>query len=160
MAERRQPAAGMVVVAESGEGKLSQAVLAGRHVLRADEPEALGGADLGPDPYAYLLASLGACTSMTLRMYAERKGWNLTHVMVHLRHGRVHAEDCRSCEAATGLVDVIVREVELEGDLTEEQRRRLLEIADKCPVHRTLTGQMRIATGLVGRAGPPTGGEE
>lgn len=151
---------GTVIVAESHEGRWAQVVRAGNHVLRADEPASLKGNDLGPTPYDFLLAGLGACTSMTVRMYAERKGWKLGHVEVLLRHGRVHAEDCAECETRHGKVDVIQRNIRLEGELDEEQRRRLLEIAEQCPVHRTLSGEVRIVTGLVGTPSPPTGGEE
>jgi putative redox protein len=142
-------APGTVVVAESGEGRLTQLLLDGRHRLRADEPVAVGGDDAGPDPYALLLMSLGACTAMTLRLYAERRKWPLERVIVRLRHGRIHAEDCATCETKTGLVDHIDREIELQGALEAEQRGRLLAIADKCPVHRTLTAEVDIATRLI-----------
>lgn len=149
-----------VTVAETHEGRFTQAVTAGNHTLRADEPSAMGGTDLGPDPYALLLGALGACTAMTLRLYADRKQWPLRHVEVLLRHGRVHASDCAECEAKIGMVDLIVRDIVLEGDLDEEQRRKLLEIAEKCPVHRTLTGTVKVVSGLMGRATTVTGGEE
>lgn len=138
-----------VVVAETGEGPLTLAVMVGRHTLRADEPEARGGSDAGPSPHQYLLAALGACTAMTVRLYARRKQWPLEHVEVRLHHTR--AEDDS---------ETIVCEVMLTGALDEDQRKRLLEIAEKCPVHRTLTGDLRIVTGLVGRPAPVTGGEE
>ncbi|MGE5546268.1 MAG: OsmC family protein [Solirubrobacterales bacterium] len=153
-------AATVVTVAETHEGRYVQAAVAGGHTLRVDEPQAAGGNDAGPTPYDLLLAALGSCTSMTLRMYAERKGWNLRHVEVRLRQGRIHAEDCAECETKTGTVHLIVRDIVLEGDLDEERRRRLLEIAERCPVHRTLTGEIRIVTGLVGKVMPPDGGEE
>ena len=139
-----------VVVAETGEGPLTQAVMVGRHTLRADEPEALGGNDAGPSPHQYLLAALGACTAMTVRMYARRKDWPLEHVEVRLRHGRIPEEKA----------EIITREVVLSGALDDDQRQRLLEVAEKCPVHRTLTGDLRIATGLGSRPAPVTGGEE
>src|ERR1700687_903941 len=117
----------------------SQQILAGAHALTADEPVEGGGADIGPAPYDLLLAALGACTSMTLGMYARRKLWPLESVTVRLRHSRVYATDCAECETKEGMLDRIDRDIELTGDLTAEQRAKLLEIADKCPVHRTLT---------------------
>jgi uncharacterized OsmC-like protein/alpha/beta superfamily hydrolase len=144
--EEEVPEEGLVVVAESGEGRLAQTVRSGRHRLRADEPASLGGDDLGPGPYDLLLAALGACTSMTLRLYAERKQLPLARVSVRLRHDRVHAKDCADCETREGRVDEIRREVILEGELDEAARARLLEIADKCPVHRTLTHEVKIRT--------------
>ena len=137
-----------VVVREIGRG-LSQEIGAGRHALRADEPAASGGGDTGPDPYALLLSALGACTSMTLRMYADRKGWPLEGVTVRLSQQKTHARDCAECETHDdSRIDRISREIELRGALTDEQRRRLLEIADKCPVHRTLVGVKQIVTTL------------
>jgi len=137
-----------VVVAETGEGPFAQAIRAGRHRLPADEPPSMGGADTGPTPYGLLLASLGACTSMTLRMYARRKKIPLERVAVRLRHAKIHAADCAECETRSGRVDRIEREIELAGDLDAEQRRRLLEIADRCPVHRTLHGEVHVETRL------------
>lgn len=139
---------GEAEVAESGAGKFEQRVLVGRHRLVADEPESAGGADAGPSPYGFLLAALGACTSMTLRMYADRKGWPLEGVRVRLRHAKIHAEDCADCETAKGMLDEIEREITLHGDLDEEQRRRLMEIADRCPVHRTLHSEVKIRSRL------------
>ena len=137
-----------VVVAESGEGKFTQTVRAGDHHLVADEPRSVGGDDLGPGPYDYVLAGLGACTSMTIRLYADRKGWPLERVTVGLDHRKIHAEDCADCETTSGKLDEIERWLVFEGDLDEEQRARLLEIADKCPVHRTLTHEVRIRSRL------------
>jgi uncharacterized OsmC-like protein/alpha/beta superfamily hydrolase len=137
-----------VRVAEAGEGRFAQLVTAGRHRLRADEPTAVGGDDSGPGPYDLLLASLGACTSMTLRMYAEQKKWPLARVTVDLKHDKVHAEDCAECETREGKIDRIERVLTLEGDLEDAQRARLLEIADKCPVHRTLHSEIWIETTL------------
>ncbi len=137
-----------VVVAESGEGKFTQTVRAGDHHLVADEPRSFGGDDLGPGPYDYVLAGLGACTSMTIRLYADRKGWPLERVTVGLDHRKIHAEDCADCETTSGKLDEIERWLVFEGDLDEEQRARLLEIADKCPVHRTLTHEVRIRSRL------------
>jgi uncharacterized OsmC-like protein/alpha/beta superfamily hydrolase len=138
-------AEGSVVVAENGIGPLGQAITAGRHVLTADEPVPIG-ADGGPSPYDLLLAALGACTSMTVRMYANRKKWPLKRVTVRLRHSRIHAADCADCETRVGLLDRIDRTIQLEGDLDDEQRQRLLEIADKCPVHRTLGAEIAVRT--------------
>jgi uncharacterized OsmC-like protein len=118
------------------------------HVLLADEPVSLGGENKGLTPFELLLASLGSCTVMTLRMYADRKGWPLTGVRARLSHERVPARDCESCESSEGFVTSISRTLELEGELTRNQRDRLLEIAEKCPVHRALTGEIRIQTAL------------
>jgi putative redox protein len=142
------PDQGEVVVRETGEGRFAQEIGAGRHGLRADEPGSAGGRDTGPTPYALLLAALGACTSMTLRLYAERKRWPLERVTVRLSHEKVHARDCEECETREGRVDSIEREIALEGALDDEQRRRLLEIADRCPVHRTLHSEVRIRSRL------------
>ena len=141
--------AGEVLVSESGEGKFTQIVRAGRHRLRADEPPSMpGGLDTGPSPYDYLLAGLGACTSMTLRLYAERKGLPLEWIAVHLKREQIHAKDCADCETREGMLDQIERTLELPGPLEASQRQRLLEIADKCPVHRTLTSEIKIRTKL------------
>ncbi len=139
------PQEGSVRVVEEGSG-LAQTIEAGKHLLRADEPEGAGGQDRGPTPYDLLLASLGSCTGMTLRMYAKRKGWKLDHIHVTLSHSKVHANDCDECEDAEGYVDVIERIIKLEGDLSMDQQQRLLEIADKCPVHRSLQSNIRIRT--------------
>jgi len=120
----------------------------GRHHLTADEPTSLGGADAGVNPYELLLASLGACKAITLRMYADRKGWPLAGVSVALDQQRVHASDCEECETGEGFVHVIECELTLLGELDDDQRARLLEIADKCPVHRTLSGEIRVRTAL------------
>jgi uncharacterized OsmC-like protein/alpha/beta superfamily hydrolase len=138
-----------VVVAETGEGSFAQAIsVGGRHMLSADEPEDYGGADSGPSPYDFLLAGLGACTSMTMRMYARRKGLKLEQVAVTLRHDKVHAEDCTNCETQSGKVDHIERQIEITGDLTDEERGKLMEIADKCPVHRTLHSEVWVESRL------------
>lgn len=121
-------------------------ISANGHTLVADEPENLGGTDAGPNPYDYLVGALGACTAMTLRMYADRKGWPLESVTVRLGHEKIHARDCESCETENGKIDRIRINIELEGDLEESQREKLLEIADKCPVHRTLDSEMLIET--------------
>ncbi len=135
-----------VVVREAADARFAQSISAGRHALRADEPASVGGEDSGPTPYGLLLASLGACTSMTLRMYAERKQIPLDRVTVRLRHEKIHASDCGDCETREGRIDSIEREILLEGELDAATRARLLEIADRCPVHRTLHGEVRITT--------------
>jgi putative redox protein len=137
-----------VHVVESGEGKFAEDVFLGRHRLRADEPVSLGGTDSGPDPYDLLLAALGSCTAMTLRLYAERKELRLEKVSVALTHRKVHAADCAECTTREGRIDRIDRELTLVGTLDENERQALLEIADKCPVHRTLTSEVWIETRL------------
>ncbi len=139
---------GEVVVRESGAGRYAQVINADGHALRADEPVALGGDNTGPGPYELLLAGLGACTSMTLRMYAERKGLKLDRVTVTLSHDKIHAEDCAECETKEGKIDLIRRMIAIEGDLTDAERQKLLEIAGKCPVHRTLHSEIREETTL------------
>lgn len=141
---------GVVEVAQTDVQGFVCSVRAGRHTQVADEPRAVGGGDLGPSPYDYLLASLGACTAMTLRMYARRKQLPLDSVSVQLKHRRIHAEDCADCEDDGGQMTELSREIRLVGDLSDEQRKRLLEIADKCPVHRTLTERIRVVSTLVG----------
>lgn len=136
---------GLVVVSENGQGPYGQHITAGRHLLNADEPTPVGH-DTGPSPYDLLLAGLGACTSMTLRMYAARKKWPLEHVSVSLQHSRIHAADCANCETETGQLDRIERVIQLTGSLDAEQRQRLLEIADRCPVHRTLHSEVDVRT--------------
>jgi putative redox protein len=136
------------IVRGSADGFL-QEIWAGSHRLIADEPIEAGGTDKGPGPYELLLAALGACTSMTVSLYARNKKWPLESVQVRLTHSKVHAEDCADCETRAGLVDEIQREISLMGTLTEEQRAKLLEIANKCPVHRTLTSEIKIRTQLV-----------
>jgi len=137
-----------VVVRGSAAG-FAQEVFAGLHRFTADEPVADGGTDIGPGPYDLLLSSLGACTSMTVAMYARRKGWPLKGVTVRLRHSRIYAVDCAECETREGMLDRIERDIQFEGTLTGEQRSRLLEIADKCPVHRTLVSEINIRTRAV-----------
>ncbi len=123
-------------------------IRAGRHSLVADEPTDVGGTDAGPTPYDYLLSALGSCTGMTLRMYADRKDWPLEEVSVRLTHEKVHADDCAHCDQTEGKVDRIEREIDVQGDLTAEQRQRLLEIANKCPVHRTLHSEIDVQSSL------------
>jgi uncharacterized OsmC-like protein/pimeloyl-ACP methyl ester carboxylesterase len=136
----------VVVVRETRNGKFQNAVTIGPHHLLADEPAAAGGDDTGPGPYDYVLAGLGACTSMTMRMYAERKSLPLERVTVTLSHSKIHAEDCAECETRVGMLDQFDRVISMEGALDIEQRKKLMEIADKCPVHRTLTSEIRIVT--------------
>jgi putative redox protein len=123
-------------------------ILAGRHRLAADEPREVGGGDAGPDPYELLSSALAACTAMTIRMYARRKGWELGPLRVAVRHGKVHAADCAACETVGGKVDRFERVIEVEAGLSAEQREKLLEMADKCPVHRTLHGEVEVLTRL------------
>ncbi|MGH8683026.1 MAG: bifunctional alpha/beta hydrolase/OsmC family protein [Burkholderiales bacterium] len=139
---------GKVVVRETREGKFTQLVAAGRHRVRADEPVAAGGLDSGMSPYDCLLAGLGACTSMTLRLYADLKGLPLERATVELKHDKIHAVDCAECETREGRIDRIERVIRLEGALDAAQRAKLLEIANKCPVHRTLTSEITIPTRL------------
>jgi putative redox protein len=138
---------GTVIVTETTAGGYTQQIAAGHHRLVADEPRPIGD-DIGPTPYDLLLAALGACTSMTVRMYADRKGWPLERIRVTLRHSRIHAKDCADCETINGWIDHIDRGIELTGDLDDTQRQRLLLIAERCPVHQTLTSEVRIITSL------------
>jgi len=133
-----------VLVTETRASKFQQTIRAGRHTLTADEPVAAGGLDSGPNPYDLLLAGLGACTSMTLRLYADRKQLPLERVSVKLAHSRIHAEDCETCETKEGMLDRIDKEITVAGPLDEDARTRLLEIADKCPVNRTLKSEIDI----------------
>jgi len=139
---------GTVVVCETGEGKFSQWVsIGGKHTMRSDEPVKVGGDDSGPSPYDLLLAGLGSCTSMTIRMYANRKKWPLKNVVVTLSHEKSYAEDCADCADKKGAkIDHIHRNIKIIGELSDEQRKRLLEIADMCPVHRTLHSDIKVTT--------------
>jgi putative redox protein len=139
-------APGVVLVRETRKGRFQQEIISGTHHFVADEPASVGGLNSGPGPYDLLLAALGACTSMTLRLYAEQKKLPLTRVEVRLRHDRIYAVDCAECETKEGLIDHIERVITLEGDLDAKQRARLMEIADKCPVHRTLKSEVDIRT--------------
>jgi len=138
----------ITVVTETREGKFQQTVVVGPHRFLADEPVAAGGLDTGPGPYDLLTAALGTCTAMTLRLYADQKGLPLAGVSVRLTHEKIHAADCATCETKEGKIDRIDRTVALDGPLDAAQRARLLEIADKCPVHRTLTSEVEIRTAL------------
>ncbi|HKO72697.1 MAG TPA: bifunctional alpha/beta hydrolase/OsmC family protein [Bradyrhizobium sp.] len=135
-----------VLVRETRSGKFQQAISIGPHRLIADEPVRSGGEDSGPGPYDFVLAGLGACTAMTMRLYADRKSLPLDRVSVMLKHSKIHAQDCAECETRIGMLDQIDRVITIEGALDAEQRSKLLEIADKCPVHRTLTSEIHIVT--------------
>ncbi|MCP3961241.1 MAG: OsmC family protein [bacterium] len=139
---------GEVRVTGGGNG-YRQVVRAGRHELAADEPTSVGGTDVGPNPYDYLLAAVGTCTNMTLRMYADRKKWPLEGVETALRHSKIHADDCQECQSESGKIDLIEKELQVHGPLSDEQRERLLEIAGRCPVHRTMTSETVIRSRLV-----------
>jgi putative redox protein len=134
----------MATVTVHSKEQLKQEITAGKHQIIADEPFDAGGTDQGPDPYSLLLAALGACTSMTLRLYATHKNWDLQGVHVNLTIDKIYAKDCEECETKEGKIDRITREIKLEGNLTEEQQSRLREIAKRCPVHRTLTSEVSI----------------
>jgi len=136
------------VIVRGGAG-FAQEIEIGPHRLKGDEPLAFGGTDTGPSPYDFLLAALGTCTSMTISLYAQRQGWPLDSVTVLLHHSKIHAVDCAECETKEGKIDRIEREIQLTGALTTEQRAKLMEIADKCPVHRTLTSEINIRTRAV-----------
>jgi putative redox protein len=134
-----------VIVRGSATG-FAQEIQVGSHRLTADEPVSFGGTDKGPSPYDLLLAALGSCTSITISLYARRKRWPLEEVIVFLSHSKIYAADCAECETREGKIDRIEREIQLTGPLTSEQRSKLMEIADKCPVHRTLTSEINIRT--------------
>jgi putative redox protein len=144
----------VVEVEETLTGRYMQSGRAGRHALTLDEPAEVNGNDAGPGPYELLLLGLGACTSMTLRMYAELKKLPLQSVRVRLTHRKIHAQDCADCDTQEGKVDEITREIHLGGDLSDEQRARLLEIANRCPVHRTLTSEIKVRSRLGWTAAP------
>ncbi len=137
-----------VIVHGSAAG-FTQQIQAGPHRVTSDEPVEAGGANAGPSPYDLLLSALGACTSMTIAMYARRKAWPLSSVTVRLRHSRIHAVDCAECETKDAMLDRIDLDIQLDGTLTAEERAKLLEIANKCPVHRTLTSEIEIRTKLL-----------
>ena len=145
MATTEQAAPGHVIVHGTAAG-FAQEVKVGSHELFADEPVSYGGTDTGPTPYDLLLAALGTCTSMTIGLYARKRQWPLENITVSLRHSKIHAADCDNCETKEGKVDRIERDIHLTGSLTDEQRVKLIEIADKCPVHQTLTSEINIKT--------------
>jgi uncharacterized OsmC-like protein len=136
------------VMVNSGLVRYAQNISVGPHLLQADEPRDSAGNDVGPNPYELLLSALGACTSMTLCMYAERKRWPLRGVQVRLTHSKIYAEDCVACDTKRGTLDQIDVEISLIGDLSEDQRQRLMEIADRCPVHRTMVSEIQVRTTL------------
>jgi uncharacterized OsmC-like protein len=138
------------VVVRGDARSFKQQIVAGKYQLQADEPLSVGGNDEAPDPYDYLLASLGACTSMTVGLYARKSRFPLENVTVSLWHSRIHARDCEECETKEGMLDRIELEIEMTGPLTPEQRKKLMEIAAKCPIHRTLTSEINIRTRSVG----------
>jgi putative redox protein len=140
---------GTIIVHGSAAG-FAQTIAVGRHQLTSDEPTGVGGTDTGPTPYDLLLAALGSCTSMTLAMYARRKGWPLEAVTVRLRHSKVHAADCEAAEIKEGRLDHVHRDIELTGVLSDDQRARLLDLANKCPVHRTLMSEIIVESRLAG----------
>jgi len=144
--EQAEP--GHVIVHGTAAG-FAQEVKVGSHELFADEPVSYGGTDTGPTPYDLLLAALGTCTSMTIGLYARKRQWPLENITVSLRHSKIHAADCDNCETKEGKVDRIERDIHLTGSLTDEQRVKLIEIADKCPVHQTLTSEINIKTRAV-----------
>jgi uncharacterized OsmC-like protein len=135
-----------VIVVRSARSRYGQDISIGRHRLHADEPQSAGGDDAGPDPYELLMAALGACTSMTVRIYAERRRWPLESVHICVRHKKVHADDCENCEGEERLLDRLELEVSFFGALTAEQRHRLMDVAGKCPVHRTLSAPVQIVS--------------
>jgi uncharacterized OsmC-like protein len=139
--DRTEPAN---VVVHGDASSFGQEIVSGKHRLRSDEPVTAGGSDAGPNPYDYLLAALGVCTSMTVGLYARRKQLPLENITVSLWHSRIHAKDCEECETKEGMLDRIDVEVDLTGPLTAEQHAKLMEIAGKCPVHRTLTSEINI----------------
>lgn len=146
-AQRRlRPEPGELIVYEAGNGKFAQIVDDGDHRLPADEPASVGGTNTGPTPYGYLAAALGACTTMTLRMYADRKGWPVEWIATRVRHDKIHAKDCADCETKVGKIDRLNRTIEVRGGIDADMRARLLEIADKCPVHQTLERSNLIET--------------
>ncbi|MBS0422912.1 MAG: alpha/beta fold hydrolase [Proteobacteria bacterium] len=147
--EQQSPIGPGYVIVHEYDKKFTREVLTPHHRLISDEPIALGGADLGLNPYELLLAALGCCTSMTLRMYANHKQIDLQDIRVELHHDRIHADDCAGCEQQKTMIDVITRKIQLSGNLSEQQRARLLEIANQCPVHKTLQSKIKIETNLV-----------
>lgn len=145
--DQPEPVEGVLVRGRTADGFLCR-LQAGKHTLLADEPSSSGGDDIGPDPYQYLASALGTCTVMTLNMYARHKDWPVERVSCRVRHRKVHAEDCEDCETKKGKLDELEREITIEGDLDADQRQRMLEIADRCPVHRTLESEIRITSKL------------
>ncbi len=151
-----ETSAGSWTVARTRAGGFRTEIEAGGHALTGDEPEAMGGTDEGPTPYDLLAAALASCTTMTMRLYAERKGWPLEEAVARVRHEHVHAEDCAHCEAEEGKISRLTREIAARGPLTDVQRERLVEIANKCPVHRTLSSEIDVQTVLKAAASGAT----
>jgi putative redox protein len=145
MAERTEP---HVIVNGDAKG-FAQKVQVGAHRLTTDEPASYGGSDSGPSPYDLILAALGSCTSMTIGLYARKRSWPVEKISVSLWHSKIHAQDCDDCETKEGRIDRIEMEIHLDGTLTDEQRAKLMEIAEKCPVHQTLTSEINIKTRAV-----------
>lgn len=148
-ATRVHPPHGVVAACETDAGLYALDIMAGRHQLSADEPVEVGGGDVGPSPYELLAAALASCTIMTLRMYAERKGWRIGVISVVVRHEKIHADDCANCETRHGRIDRFERVIEIAGKTEDAMRAKLLEIADKCPIHRTLFNEVKVTTRLV-----------
>jgi putative redox protein len=146
--EKVIPGSGNQVLAFNDEGYTVE-LKAGKHILRSDEPESVGGNDFGPDPYSLLLSALGSCTAMTIRMYANRKGWDVDSVSVHLDHSKVYSDDCDGCESSASKIDKIEKQIRITGNLDEKQINRMMEISEKCPVHKTLNNTVVIETALV-----------
>lgn len=139
-----------VTVSENNAGKFSNLVTtSGGHSMNADEPFELGGSNTGATPYDFLLAALGSCKSITMRMYADRKGYKLKHVEVSLSHKKIHADDCESCETKKGMIDLIQSDIRIIGDLTDKERQKIYDIAERCPVHRTITNEILIKSALI-----------
>jgi uncharacterized OsmC-like protein len=148
MATTEQTEPAHVIVHGTAAG-FTQEIEIGSHELYADEPVSYGGTDTGPSPYDLILAALGSCTSMTIGLYARKRDWPLEKITVSLRHSKIHAQDCDDCETKEGRIDRIEVEIHLDGALTDEQRAKLMEMADKCPVHQTLTSEINIKTRAV-----------
>jgi uncharacterized OsmC-like protein len=142
MAEKTEPH----VIVHGTAASFAQEIEVGSHELFADEPVAFGGTDSGPSPYDLILAALGSCTSMTIGLYARKRGWPLEKISVSLWHSKIHAKDCDDCETKEGRIDRIEMEIHLDGALTDEQRAKLIEVAGKCPIHQTLTHEINIKT--------------
>lgn len=145
MAEQTEPP----VIVRGTAGDFAQKIEIGTHRIDADEPVSFGGTDSGPSPYDLILSALGACTSMTIGLYARKRRWPLEKITVSLRHSKIHAKDCEECETKEGRIDRIELEIHLDGALTNEQRAKLMEIAEKCPVHQTLTSEINIKSRAV-----------
>jgi putative redox protein len=140
-----------IIHIHTGQKKYKTVMNAGRHELVSDEPEHVGGKDLGPDPYDYLLMALGSCTTITMRMYADRKKWPVEDIYIELRHYKAHAEDCEDCDDPKARIDKIEKDIIVKGELDSEQLEKLLEISKKCPVHKTLLNQITIESMIEGR---------